>query len=96
MMQVTAEDPSPETAANISNALANRLRDQIADIMNTDKPSLVERAVPPTKKSSPSTTRNALIGGLIGALIVIIVLIPFAFPYTFKKCVNVVYYPHDS
>jgi capsular polysaccharide biosynthesis protein len=75
MMQVTAEDADPVLAADISNSLANKLRDQIADIMNTDKPSLVEKAVPPTQKSSPALTRNSLIAGIIVAVIMMIIFI---------------------
>ena len=71
MIQVTVENPDPQLAADISNALANKLREQIAEIMNTDKPSLVEKAVPPTSPSSPNMKRNLLIGGLIAAALTI-------------------------
>ena len=40
--------------------------------MNTDKPSVVQKAVVPKTKSSPNTTRNTEIGAIIGALVVII------------------------
>ena len=69
MIQVTVENPDPVLAADISNSLANKLREQIAEIMNTDKPSMVEKAVPPTVQSSPSLKKNALIGGLLLAII---------------------------
>ena len=75
MMQVTAENPDPVLAAEISNSLANKLRDQIADIMNTDKPSLVQKAVPPEEQSSPALKRNSLIAGIIAAVLMIIIFI---------------------
>lgn len=75
MMMVTVEDPNPQTAADISNSLANKLRIQIADIMNTDKPSLVEKAIPPTEPSSPALKRNSVIAGVIAAVLLIIIFI---------------------
>ena len=67
LLEITVTDPDPVAAANISNTVADCLRERIADVMDTDKPSMVQRAVVPTKKSSPSTTRNTAIGALIGA-----------------------------
>ena len=43
--------------------------------MDTDKPSMVQRAVVPKTKSSPSTSRNTVIGALVGALLVSAVVI---------------------
>lgn len=75
LLEITVTDPDPVAAANISNTVADCLRERIADVMDTDKPSMVQRAVVPTKKSSPSTTRNTAIGALIGALLVAAVVI---------------------
>ena len=75
MLCVTVKDPNPAQAAQISNALSDRLRDQIADIMNADRPSTVERAIAPTKQSSPSTMRNTAIGALAGAVLVAAVIV---------------------
>ena len=69
MLRVQVTDPDPQMAAQISNTLAEVLREQIADIMNTDKPSMVERAIPPARPSSPSVMRNALLGGLVLAVL---------------------------
>ncbi|MBQ6197311.1 MAG: polysaccharide export protein [Lachnospiraceae bacterium] len=75
LLEITVTDPDPVAAANISNAVADSLRERIADVMDTDKPSMVQRAVVPTKKSSPSTVKNTAIGALIGALLVAAVVI---------------------
>ena len=72
LLRITVTDEDPVLAANISNALSDQLRERIADIMNTDKPSVVQRAVTPTQKSSPNTKRNTMIGAIIGALVVIV------------------------
>ena len=75
MLQVQVTNPDPQLAAQISNTLAEVLREQIADIMNTDKPSMVERAIPPTSPSSPSLMRNAALGGLILAVLVAAIIL---------------------
>ena len=71
ILEISAVNPSPVVAANIANSLADRVRDSIADIMNTDRPSVIQRAVVPDKKFSPSTTKNTMIGALVGAILMI-------------------------
>ena len=71
VLEISATNPNPVVAANISNSLADRVRDSIADIMNTDRPSVVQRAVVPTKKASPSTMKNTMIGALAAAVVII-------------------------
>ena len=75
MLKVAVKDPDPQVAADVSNVLSDKLRDQIADIMNTDKPSVVQQAVVPVRPVSPSVTKNTAIGALLGALIAIAVII---------------------
>ena len=71
ILEISATNPSNVVAANIANSLADKVRDSIADIMNTDRPSVIQRAVVPDKKFSPSTTKNTMIGALVGAIIMI-------------------------
>jgi capsular polysaccharide biosynthesis protein len=70
MLTITVTNPNPELAARIANSAADILRQQVADIMNTDKPSTVERAVVPTGPSSPNVTRNIEMGALVGLALV--------------------------
>ena len=70
MLVVRARDYDPVTATNISNALSEQLREQISDIMNTDKPSVVQRAVVPTAQSSPNVMRNSAVGALLGTVLI--------------------------
>lgn len=65
MLEVTVTNEDPELAAQLSNALADQLRLQIADVMNTDTPSTVQRAVVPAKPSSPKLSLNCMVGGLV-------------------------------
>ena len=75
MLTITATNADPELAARIANSLADILRQQVADVMNTDKPSTVERAVVPTRPSSPSLMGNMEKGALVGLVIVVAFLV---------------------
>ena len=75
ILTISVTNPDPELAADISNTLAENIKEQIADIMGTEEPNTVEEAVVPTKPSSPSTMKNALIGGALGVLLVSAVII---------------------
>ena len=75
MLTITATNANPELAARIANSLADILRQQVADVMNADKPSTVERAVVPAKPSSPSLTRNIEMGALAGLALVLVFLV---------------------
>ncbi len=65
MLEITVTRNDPVQAANIANTLADQLKMQIAEVMSTDTPSTVERAVVPTERSSPSILINCLVGGLV-------------------------------
>lgn len=75
MLKIQVKDPNPVMAANICNTLSDKLREQIADIMSTDKPSVVQRAIPPQRPASPNVVRNTEIGALIGAVLVAGILV---------------------
>lgn len=65
MLTIKVKNTDPALAANISNALADVLREQIAEVMSTDKPSTVERAVIPSSPCSPNVKKNMAVGGLL-------------------------------
>lgn len=64
ILQITATHTDPEMAAKISNGVANELRSRIANVMNTDEPAMVERAVVPSSPSSPNMKLNIAIGAV--------------------------------
>lgn len=70
-LKLTVTNPDPELARDISNTMAEVTSDRVAEVMNTDRPSLMEKAVTPTAPSSPNLMKNALTGGLVGAAIAI-------------------------
>ena len=85
VLEISATNPNPVVAANIANSLAEKVRESISDIMNTDKPSVVQRAVVPEKKFSPSTTKNTMIGALAAAVLIIgIITVKFLLDDTIK------------
>lgn len=65
MLQITVTNEDPALAAQLSNALAEQLKLQIADVMSTDTPSTVQRAVVPEKPSSPNLLLNCMVGGMV-------------------------------
>ena len=69
ILKITAVDTDPQKAANLANSMANQLRMRISDVMDTDPPSIVSRAVVPYRPIGPSTTRNALLAGLALAFV---------------------------
>ena len=95
LLEISVTDVDPVAAANISNSLADHLREAIADVMTTDKPSMVQRAVIPQQKSSPNNTKNAIIGALIGfALVAGIVIARHLMDDTIKTDEDVEKYLH--
>lgn len=75
LLKISIKDTDPSRAALICNTLSDKLRDQIADIMNTDRPSVVQRAVVPKHQDSPNVVQKTEIGALLGALLVAAVIV---------------------
>lgn len=69
ILDITVTSPDPRQAADIANELVEQACIYLPQIMETDEPNLVESAIPPTEKSSPSTTRNVVLGGMLGAVL---------------------------
>lgn len=85
ILQIHVVDTDPERACNLCNALANQLRIRIADVMNTDEPSLVQSAIVPTDPISPNMYRNALLGGFaLFAIVAGIIVVMFIMDDTIK------------
>lgn len=69
---VTSEDPVE--AKNIANDIANKAEKQLPKLMDAPKPNIAEYAIVPQHKSSPSLTKNTMIGALLLMLLVMAVL----------------------
>ena len=67
ILKITVTSPDPQRSADIANELVNQACIYLPQIMETDEPNLVESAIPPASKSSPSYLKNLVLGGLLGA-----------------------------
>jgi len=65
---VTVTGPDPEEAGRIANMLTDLLPEKIAEIMDGSSARVVDYAVAPVEKSSPSITRYTGVGVLLGIL----------------------------
>lgn len=75
ILQIDVEDTDPQMAKKIVDELSNVASDYIGDKMEITPPKVIEEGELPTQKTSPSTTRNVVIGFLVGALIAVVVVI---------------------
>ena len=55
--------------------MADATATRVANVMNIDKPNVVEKAVEPKNPASPSMTKNVVLGGMIGAILMIGILV---------------------
>ena len=69
ILTVTVTDTDPQRAADIANELVKQARIYLPKIMETETPNLVEDAVVPSQKYSPSYAKNTILGALLGAVL---------------------------
>lgn len=70
ILSITAQDPDPYLAKKIADAVADTSSSYIGDIMEMVPPKMIEDGEVPTKKSSPSNGKNAVLGALAAIVIV--------------------------
>lgn len=68
ILKIKVQNPDPVLAKDISNAMSEATANRIAEVMMTDKPTIADVAVTPEHPVSPSTAKNAVIGGILGLL----------------------------
>jgi len=69
VFQIVATSPIPQEAELIVDTIVNILPERIADIVDGSSVRIVDTAVLPTSRSSPSYTKYALIGMMCGFVI---------------------------
>lgn len=74
ILSISVESTKPEEAMKIANRLADMAVSELPRLMDTSKPNVAENAILPEKKSSPSLSRNIIIGALAGMAVVLAVL----------------------
>ena len=66
---ITVTCPDPQLAADLANEIAYQAGIYLPRIMESPAPNIYEDALVPTKKSSPSYSRNTLLGAMLVAVV---------------------------
>ena len=69
LLDITVTSPDPKEAQLLANTYAKVGREFISAVMKTEEPTVFQEARVPERPSSPSKTRNLIIGFLLGAFI---------------------------
>lgn len=72
---VNIKSDDPAEAALIANSIAKILPDKISDIVDGSSVRIVDYAIVPSEKVSPSFTKNTVVGFVVGLLVACIVII---------------------
>ena len=75
VIQISVKDPDPYEAAKIANSVRGVASSHIQDVMGIDAVNTVETANIPEEPSSPSTMRNAAVGGTLGVLLACVLVL---------------------
>lgn len=69
VLYITATTESPSESMKLANEFMDVSLKYLPDTMSTNPPNVAQRAKMPNKKSSPSNSRNTLIGALLGFIL---------------------------
>ena len=75
IFSITVTSADPEEATKIANTIVDVLPDRISEIMDGSDVRTVDFAVVPSVKSSPSTTKNMMLGIIAGFVLACAVII---------------------
>ena len=73
IIEIAVTSTSRTEARDIANALARRTEVHLPKVMDAPKPNIAEEAITPTVKSSPSLTKNTMIGALVLLLVALVI-----------------------
>ena len=86
IIAIRATSKDPEEAMVIANALADKGVKELPKLMETPEPHIAEYAIIPINPSSPSMSRNVMMGALIGMILVLgLYTVQFLLDDTFKS-----------
>lgn len=68
ILEITVTCPDPVLAADLANEIAYQASVHLPRIMESPAPNIYEDALVPEQKSSPSYTRNTLLGAMLAAV----------------------------
>jgi capsular polysaccharide biosynthesis protein len=69
ILSIAATDPDPELAKKIADQVAATSSEYIGDIMEMVPPKMIESGEIPQEKSSPSYSKNILLGMFVGLVL---------------------------
>lgn len=70
LLEITVTNPNPEMAKKITDELASVSSDYIGEQMEVVPPKIIEKGEEPKGKTSPSMSRNIVVGALLGFIAV--------------------------
>lgn len=74
ILEIAVQDEDPAVACELANAMAEATSERVAEVMNMDKPNVVEEAIVTEDPVSPSTLKNTVLGGMVGVILVMGIL----------------------
>lgn len=85
IISIEATSTDKDEAMRIANALAEKGVSELPKLMETPEPHIAEYAIVPVTKSSPSLSKNTMIGALLAMLIMLAIFtVRFLMDDTFK------------
>ncbi|MDD6396247.1 MAG: Wzz/FepE/Etk N-terminal domain-containing protein [Firmicutes bacterium] len=75
MLYISIETTNPQYSMDIANEIARQTVEQLGDLMDSTPPKIAEKAVYPEHKTSPSVTKNAILGCLAFSIVYIGILL---------------------
>lgn len=85
LLYVTVESPIATQAADIANEIAKLSIEYLPEIMECSPPNIADAALTPNRPSSPSTSRNTVLGAMAAVMLYCgILLVKFVMDDTFK------------
>ena len=90
IIKIDATSTDKREAMTIANALADKGVSELPKLMETPEPHIAEYAIVPVNKSSPSLTKNVMIGALLGMLIMLAIFtVQFLMDDTFRTAEDI-------
>lgn len=90
ILTISVTNPDPTLAKQIVDQYAQISRKRIAELMDINEPGIIEEGHVAEKKTSPTTTKNALIAGILGIfLAAAIVIVRYLMDDTIKSSEDV-------
>lgn len=66
ILSISVTNPDPVLAKQIVDQYAQVSRERIAELMDINEPGIIEEGHVAEKKTSPTTTKNAIVAGILG------------------------------